>query len=107
MEREGGKKVAGERREMTRGEERRGGQSSERSWRTARCHCRGRVGLWHDDLGQIMKITLPGITTLLRCPLLLLLLELEEDTDIPASFFSAKESVTLFFTPLVVRFTHV
>lgn len=31
------------------------------------------VGLWHDDLGEKMKITLPGITTLLRCLLLLLL----------------------------------
>lgn len=64
-------KVAGEHREMTRG-----GQSGDFSWRTERCLCCCCVGLWHDDLGEKMKITLPGITTLLQC-LLLLLLELE------------------------------
>ena len=88
-------------RRKERDDERRGGQSGELSWRTARCNCCGRVGLWHDDLGQIMKITLPGITTLLRCPLLLLLLlllELEEDTDIPVCFFQPRR-VSHFSSP--------
>lgn len=67
-------KVAGERREMTL---QRWKESCMFSWRTESCVCCGCVGLWHDDLGQNRKITLPGITTLLRC--LLLLLDLEED----------------------------
>lgn len=64
-------KVAGEHREMTRG-----GQGSDFSRRTERRLCCCCVGLWHDDLGEKIKITLPGITTLLQC-LLLLPLELE------------------------------
>lgn len=53
------------------------GRAVSLSWRTLWCLCCGCVGLWHDDLGQKVKITLPGITTLLWC--LLLLLGLEED----------------------------
>lgn len=64
------------------------------SWRTESCVCCGCVGLWHDDLGQNRKITLPGITTLLRC--LLLLLDLEEDM---CFFFNT--CVTLFFNALL------
>ena len=98
MEREGGKSS----RRKERDDERSGGQSGELSWRTARCHCCGRVGLWHDDLGQIMKITLPGITALLWCQLLLLLLlllELEEDTDVPVSFFFGQGECHAFPRP--------
>lgn len=68
------KKRAGERREMTR---RRGERVF--SWRKVElCLCCGCVGLWHDDLGRKIKITLPGITTLLQCSLLLL--DLDEVT---------------------------
>lgn len=91
-------KVAGERREMTRG-----GESNEISWRTESCLCCGCVGLWHDDLGQKIKITLPGITTLLW-RLLLLLLELEEDTYIPVCFFFDTRRVS-YFPLLALCFT--
>lgn len=53
------------------------GERERDAGRTERRPCCGCEGLWHDDLGQKTKITLPGITTLLQCPLQLLL---EEDT---------------------------